>query len=80
MATLELNLAAKAAYTKQFVNKRRNEMRIWRRTRVMVFTNLKSFEDWLDYTKWHKRPYEIKDSWGGMINVTFLDWKAPKGL
>ena len=78
MATLELNLAAKSAYTKQFVNKRRNEMRMWRRQQVMVFTNLNSFKDWLTYTKWYKRPYEIKDSWGGMIQVTFLDLKAPK--
>jgi hypothetical protein len=77
MNTLELNLPAKAFYNKFVVNKRRNEMRQWRKQQVLVFSNQAQFQQWLDYTKWHKRPVKVTNQWG-LITVTFLDWKPKK--
>lgn len=74
METLELNLQAKLSYEAFKKRERRNQMRQWRRQKTLLFNSKESFMEWLDFTKWHNRPYIVDDD-GFLCNVTFLDWK-----
>lgn len=77
MATLELNIRAKDSYELVQKRKRRNEMRQWRKSEYLVFSGKADFDKWLAYTKWYKRPVELKiNSWS--CTVKFLDYKAKK--
>ena len=77
METIELNLRAKDAWLKNEKVRRRLDMARWRRQQYIAFLDKKDFDNWLVYTKWHKRPMEVKDL-GGMISVKFLDYKGKK--
>jgi hypothetical protein len=77
METIELNLRAKDAWLKNEKVRRRLDMARWRRQQYIAFLDKKDFDNWLGYTKWHKRPMEVKDL-GGMISVKFLDYKGKK--
>jgi hypothetical protein len=75
MDILELNLPAKVKYFEALKRKRVNQMRQWRKCKLLSFNNHKDLNEWLDYTKWHKRPMQVKDS-GWNLLVTFLDYKG----
>ena len=69
---LELNVRAKPYHKASLAAKRRNDMAMWRKKKQLVFMNNTDFQTWLDYTKWHKRPYKAEQN-GLLLYVTFLD-------
>jgi len=71
---IELNVPAKLKAMEAVKKKRRAEMRKWRKSRIMVFSNEQDFKEFLDEFNWHKRPVQ-KEIKFGFCYVTFLDWK-----
>ena len=72
MALLEFNIKAKKKQDDFAKRIRRNDMAVWRKMKTIKFISEFDFATWLNYTKWHKRPWiaEWKDDW---YMVTFLD-------
>jgi len=77
METLELNIRAKPVYLETIRKQRRKDMAQWRKHKTLSFISQKSLDDWLIYTKWHKRPVK-KTVDHGMIVLEFLDYKGTK--
>ncbi len=78
---IELNLRAKASYEAFKKRERVNNMRKWRKVESLVFSKLVDIDEFLNYTKWHKRPYIMKKDMYGKIStftMIFLDWKGAK--
>jgi hypothetical protein len=75
MEPLELNLPAKIIYLEAIKKERRNQMRKWRKMPSLTFMNEGDYQNWLTYTKWHKRPVAVSNQYG-MCVVTFLDYKG----
>ena len=78
MAILELNIRAKQKALGPFNKQRRNDMAKWRKQKKLQFNSSITFMDWLDYTKWYKRPHTtayVKHHLGmwNILEVTFLD-------
>lgn len=75
---IEINLPAKVAYMKFLAAERRADMKWWRTRKTLPFPNQESYDQWLAYTKWHKRPTSIVKDEKGYLQVTFLDYKKTK--
>lgn len=75
METVELNIRAKGAYEAFQKRQRRNKMAYWRTRPTLVFDSQDEYDNWLNYTKWHKRPMKV-ELIHGLLYVEFLDYKG----
>lgn len=71
---IELNVPAKVKALEALKKQRRNDMRRWRKSPTLMFGDMAVFKEWLDNTKWHKRPVKVND-YGYAVLVEFLDYK-----
>jgi hypothetical protein len=74
METLELNIRAKTFVDLALKKKRRSDMAYWRKASHILFSKQQDVDDWLEYTKWKKRPYKLENE-GFIIKLSFLDKK-----